>query len=129
MTPARRLAEIGRHLHAILGAPGLLIGVFSIVSFGFGLFVLAREYDRPMRTGRNAVHRIVGNWVRLPLDYLGRNLIDFTESWRDAPEDERPHRLEMLREALDQLGAELDRQSERFPLIHVVAMELAFNGS
>ncbi len=128
MTPVRRLAEIGRHLHGILGAPGLMIGVFSIVSFGFGLFVFAREYDRPRQTGRNAIHGIVGHWVRMP-DDLGLTLVDFIDRWRSAPESEKPARREALGQVLTDLGKELDRQSDRFPLIHVVSMELAVAGS
>ena len=49
--PARRLAELIGRLHAILGTPGLMIGLFSLLSFGFGLLVVAREYDRLRRTG------------------------------------------------------------------------------
>jgi len=128
VSPARRLIDLGRHLHAVLGGPGLLIGGFSVVSFGFGLFVLAREYDRPRQTGRGAVHRVVGHWVRIP-DYLGQTLVDYADAWRAAPTGERVMRQESLRQALVSLGGQLDRQGERFPLVHVVAMDLASPGS
>lgn len=128
MIHARRPAELGRHLHKTLGAPGLMIGVFSLVSFGFGLFVLAREYNRPRQTGRSAIHQIVAHWVRIP-DYLGSTLVDTADEWRLAPAGERPKRQQMLRQSLEHLGKELERQSERFPLIHVVAMELVSPGA
>ena len=88
MTPFRRLVEICRDLHAILGAPGLMIGGFSIISFVFGLFVFIREYDRPRQTGRNAVHRIIGHWVRVP-DDLGLTLVDFVDIWRNSSDAEK----------------------------------------
>jgi len=128
MTPFRRLTELTRHLHAILGAPGLMIGGFSVLSFVFGLCVFAREYDRPRQTGRHAIHRIVGNWVRVS-DDLGLTLVDFVDLWCDADDAEKPSRRDMLRQFLGHLGDELERQSERFPLIHVVSMELAAPGS
>ena len=72
MSPARRLAELTGRLHLILGTPGLVIGLFSIVSFGFGLLVLAREYDRLRHTSREALHRVVEGWVlNAPVDDLG----------------------------------------------------------
>ena len=42
-----RLIEALRRLRAILGAPGLMIGLIALLSFGFGLYVLASEYNRP----------------------------------------------------------------------------------
>ncbi len=119
-----RVIDLGRRLHLILGAPGLLIGAFSIVSFAFGLFVSVREYDRPGQTGRGAVHRIIGNWVRIP-DDLGLTLVDFVDHWREAPASEKPGRLAVLRRVVSRLGDELERQNERFPLIHVVALDVA----
>jgi len=124
----RRLGDLGRHLATVLGAPGLMIGAFSLLSFGFGLLVLANEYDRPRQAARAAVRRIVGHWVRVP-DYLGLTLVDYADSWRNAPSAERESRREMLRQALERLGNELERQGERFPLIHVVALELVAPGS
>jgi signal transduction histidine kinase len=124
---ARRLGDVGRHLLAVLGAPGLMIGVFSLVSFGFGLFVLANEYDRPRQAARAALRRLIGQWVRAP-DYLGLTLVDHADSWRNAAPADRLFHRDRLRDALAQLGEELDRQGERFPLIHVVAMELLVPG-
>ena len=123
MTGWRRTTELVRNLHAILGAPGLMIGAFSILSFAFGLFVLASEYDRPRKTGEQAVHRVLEAWVRSP-DYLGLTLVDQADLWRRASDEERPVRLRMLREALAHLGSDLDQLDERFPLISVVSMDL-----
>ncbi len=128
MNALRRLIALGRRLHVILGAPGLLIGGFSVVSFFFGLFVLAREYDRPRKTGKEAVHSIVEHWVRVP-DYLGLTLVDYTDLWHEAIGVERESQRGNLRQALDHLGNELDRLSDRFPLIHVVAMDLGPAGT
>ena len=123
MTPSRKLGDSVRRLHAALGGPGLLIGAFALLSFGFGLYVLVREYDRPRRTVRAAVDRIVGTWVRIP-DYLGRTLVDDVDDWRAAPPSQRALRKVRLEAAVRRLGAELDRQSERFPLLRVVGIEL-----
>jgi signal transduction histidine kinase len=128
MTAARRLAELVRRLHAILGAPGLMIGLFALLSFGMGLYVLAREYDRPRQTGRDAVHRVVDGWVHMPSGHLSLTLVDCVDFWREAPPAERPAQKEMLRLALEGLGRELDRQPERFPLIHVTALEVEAPG-
>jgi signal transduction histidine kinase len=127
MKGVRRLGDVGRRLLAVLGAPGLVIGVFSMVSFGFGLVVLANEYDQPRQAAREAVHRLVVRWVRVP-DYLGMTLVDYAELWRNSPAAERQVRRDMLRNAVSRLGAELDHQGDRFPLIHVVSLELVVPG-
>jgi signal transduction histidine kinase len=124
MTAARGLAELLRRLHAILGGPGLMIGVFALLSFGFGLYVLGREYDRPRKTGRDAVHRVVDGWARMPISHLGLTLVDYVDYWREAAPGDRPAHLETLRMMFERLGSELDRQPERFPIVHIVAMEI-----
>jgi signal transduction histidine kinase len=127
--PARRLAEFLGRLHAILGTPGLMIGLFSLVSLGFGPLVVAREYDRLRRTGREALHRVLEGWVRTAsVDDLGLTLADYAAFWRRARPGEREDRRVLVRQALLNLGDDLDRQAERFPLIQVVAMDLAPRG-
>ena len=65
--------------------------------------------------------------MRLP-GYLGTNLIDDVDRWRrSAPSEEGSRRAELDRAFAD-LGQELDRQSERFPLIRIIAMELVQTG-
>jgi signal transduction histidine kinase len=123
VTAVHRLRELGRHLLAVLGAPGLMIGVFSLVSLGFGLYVLATEYDRPRQVAHATMHRTVAQWVRVP-DYLGQTLVDHADRWRAAAANERPARLETLTLALSHLGAELERQADQFPLLHVLSLEL-----
>src|SRR6185436_18884646 len=91
--PARRVAEFLGHLHAILGTPGLMIGLFSLLSLGFGPLVVAREYDRLRRSGREALHRVLEGWVRTaPVDDLGLTLADYAAFWRRARPGEREDR-------------------------------------
>ncbi|HEX8199761.1 MAG TPA: ATP-binding protein [Isosphaeraceae bacterium] len=125
MRLARRPIELVARLHQVLGTPGLLIGLFSLVSFGFGLLVLAREYDRLRRTGREALHRVVAGWVlTAPVDDLGLTLVDHAALWSRAAPEERESRRQVLGRALQSLGNEFDRQAERLPLIQVAEMEL-----
>jgi signal transduction histidine kinase len=125
MRPAQRLTELVGRLHQILGTPGLVIGLFSVLSFGFGLLVLVREYDRLRQTSREALHRVIESWVlTAPVDDLGLTLADYAASWRRADPSERENRREMLSRALKGLGNEFDRQAERLPLLQVLAMEL-----
>ena len=122
-TATRRLLGFVGRLHAIVGAPGLMIGVVAVFSFIFGLYVLTREYDRPLQTNHRSLHQVLRRWIRTP-DYLGLTLVDHLARWREADPESQPARLERLRQALQQLGDELDRQAERFPLLHVTSMEL-----
>ena len=121
--PVRRLWGLRRRLYAILGAPGLMIVAISLLSFGFGLIVLAREYNRPRKTGLEALHQVISGWVSLP-DPLGRTLVDYVDLWRHADPDRKAGQLEVVHDAVFDLGYQLDQQSERFPLIWVVALEL-----
>jgi signal transduction histidine kinase len=127
MSPIRRLSEALRRLRAILGAPGLLIGCFAFLSFGFGLYVLVSEYNRPRQAAHDALHLFLRGWARAP-DYLGLTLIDYVDLWRHAPPDRRAARLAILGEALRDLGDELSRQNERLPLFRIVAMEVRPRG-
>jgi signal transduction histidine kinase len=123
MSAVGRLAAAAHRARSALGVPGLMIGLFSLLSFAFGLIVLIREYDRPREIGRTTLHQVIGGWVRLP-GYLGTTLIDDVDRWRrSAPADEPGRRAE-LHKAFADLGAELDRQSERFPLVRIIAMDL-----
>ncbi|MEJ7640052.1 MAG: hypothetical protein WKF75_19325, partial [Singulisphaera sp.] len=115
----RRLWGLRRRLYAILGAPGLMIGAISLLSFGFGLIVLAREYNRPRKTGKDALHQVISGWVSLP-DPLGRSLVDYVVLWRHADPHRKAGQLEVVHDAVYDLGYQLDQQSERFPLIWVV---------
>ena len=123
MRAARRGGALGRQLLTVLGAPGLMIGTFSLATFIFGLLVLMDEYDRPRQAARAAVHRTIAHWVRVP-DYLGLTLVDYADRWRNAPPTERAYRRDLLGQALERLGGELERHGERFPLIHVLSLEL-----
>jgi signal transduction histidine kinase len=122
--PLRPREALSR-LYAILGAPGVLIALFSLLAVVFGLVILAREYDRLRQTGREAIRPVVSGWVRSePIHYLGWTLADYADRWRRAPDAERSMRLEELRGALVALGDDLDRPERRSPLIEIVSMEL-----
>lgn len=124
MTLLRRIIDSVTRLRAILGGPGLMIGLFSLLSFAFGLIVLVREYNRPRDASRHAVHHLLSDWVRAP-DYLGLTLVDYVDRWHRAPAAEDATRKAMIARALNALGNELLRQGERFALIHVVALRLS----
>ncbi|WZO96715.1 sensor histidine kinase [Isosphaeraceae bacterium EP7] len=120
--PRYALDWLGR-LHRIVGGPGLMIALTSLVSFVFGLFMLVREYDKPRDSGRAVMRSVLKVWARAPY-YPGLNLIDWADRWREArPEDREPYVVE-LNSALMRLGGELIRQEERFPLVRVESMEL-----
>jgi signal transduction histidine kinase len=114
--------RLGR-LHRIVGGPGLMIALTSLVSFAFGLVMLVREYDKPRDSGRAVMRSVLKVWARAPY-YPGLNLIDWADRWREArPEDRGPY-VNELHAAMARLGGELQRQEERFPLIRVESMEL-----
>jgi signal transduction histidine kinase len=129
VTGERRFAEPLARLHAILGAPGLMIGLFSILSLWFGLYVLAREYHRLRNVGREALRPAISTWIRtVPVHYLGQTLADYADGWRRAPWGERNARLTALRQALAVLGNELHRPSLRAPLVEIEALDLVIRG-
>ena len=124
---ARRIATIPGRLHAVLGAPGVIIGLLSLVSFGFGLVVLVVEYHRPIQTGRAALHRIIGDWLRLD-DYLGYTLIDHAGRWATASPEGRPRAEKALARSVAALGEALSKDDAQFRLIRVTALVLAPRG-
>lgn len=124
---ARRVLVLLGRLHAILGGPGLMIGVVALLAFASGLVVLAREYNRPRATGREAVRQVVAHWVRTP-DYLGNTLVDGVALWHEASPDDRPARRLHLDQVLGTLGGELDRQAERFPWVRILSLRVKAPG-
>lgn len=122
----RRIIESFRRLHAILGVPGLLIGVFSLGAMLFGCIVMMREYDDIRQTRRDTMRDILAGWARtVPIDYLNVTLADYADTWRRAPDSRRTQALTDLRWAVGQLGAELDPPGRRSPLVHVTSLELS----
>ena len=126
MTSPRRV-ESGPPLTSALGVAGAIIGVLSLLSFGFSLVVLLDEYDHPIETGRSALHQVFEGWVRAD-DYLGYTLVDRVERWRSATGDERTRAERLVRRALDDLGAALARDDARFRLIRVDRLDLGSPG-
>ncbi|MFO0907700.1 MAG: ATP-binding protein [Isosphaeraceae bacterium] len=112
-----------RRLHAVVGAPGIMIGVFSIVSFLFGVYLFVGQYNRPKQTGRTALARLLAQWVRRP-DYLGLTLVDYASRWQNAPPANRSDDLATLQLALNQLGSDFDRQAESLPMVHLISMKV-----
>ncbi len=123
----RRLASYPARLHGVLGAAGVIIGLLSLLSFGFGLVVLVGEYHRPLQTGRAALHRIISGWLRLD-DYLGYTLIDHAERWRLASAEGRAKAGPLLARALTDLGDELSHHDAQFRLIRIIALDLGPRG-
>ncbi len=122
-----RLATFPARLHSVLGAPGVIIGLLSLLSFGFGLVVLAVEYHRPSQTGRLALRRIIGGWVHLD-DYLGYTLADHADRWQAASAEDRPRALRLLERALAELGQTLSNHDAQFRLIRVAGLDLGLAG-
>ncbi len=123
---AQRIAT-GRALAAALGAPGAIIGVLSLLSFGFSLVVLLDEYHHPEETSRAAYHEVFEGWARAD-DYLGYTLVDRVERWRAATNAERPRAERLVHRALDDLGTILERDDPRFRLIQVERLTLESPG-
>lgn len=127
MTTFRHLTEAVGRLRAILGTPGLMIGLFSLLSFVFGLFMVVREYNRPRQNELRALHKVLSNWVRAP-NYLGSTLIDYVDRWRQAPPDQKEAGRADLVAALQALGDELEHHAERFPLLEIVSLAVVTRG-
>ncbi|CAN5874188.1 hypothetical protein BH23PLA1_BH23PLA1_12960 [soil metagenome] len=130
MRPDRRLTETLSQLQAILGAPGLIIALVSVVSFGFGLIILAREYNRLGRTSREAYRRSLVDWVEsTPVDGQSRTLRDYAYFWRQATDpDDRAIQEAILQDVLQGLGADLDSQDDRLSTFIVLSLELGPRG-
>lgn len=129
MIPAPAPAHPLAKLHATLGTPGLMIGLLSLLSFAFGLVALARGYHQFRDTSRDALRRVIGEWVRItPVDHLSRTLKDHAYRWQQADAEGR----EALRPELDVrlavLGRELNQPGGSDPLIAIVSMDLSPDG-
>lgn len=108
-----------------LGTPGMMIGVFSLVSLAFGLSALARGYNQLREMSRKAIGQVIGDWVRsTPVDYLGLTLPDHLAHWQRADARTRPATTEDLRDRLNRLGRMLNRRGGPDPLVAIAAMEL-----
>ncbi len=127
MNPARRAWAYVAGLVAIVGWQGLMSGLIALAAFAYGLGMLAREYDRPGQIEREVLHNVLANWSLAP-DYLGKNLVDYADDWRAAPEPDRPILLERVRGSLRLLGEGLERRDNQFPLINVVGLTLRHRG-
>ena len=123
MTVARRAWGAVAGLVSIVGWQGLMSGLIALAAFAYGLGMLYREYDRPGQIEHEVLHRVLANWALAP-DYLGKNLVDYANDWRDADAAARPPLLERVRESLRQLGESLERHDNQFPLINVVGLTL-----
>ncbi|WP_169973722.1 sensor histidine kinase [Tautonia rosea] len=123
MSLARRLATATRKPVETLGAPGMIVGVVSVAALGFSLIVLAREYDRLRRTGREVSERSIESWARAtPVDEVGRTLADYADAWRSQPDD--PVLLGRVREALAALGGSAELSDPRFAVVAIERLEL-----
>lgn len=119
-----RVPPRGDGLRSTLGTPGLLLGLLSLLTLGFGLAILAREYDRLRRTGREALRPVLADWVRtVPVHYLGWTIVDYADRFHHATD--RAAALVQLRDALTRLGDQLDRPEFRqSQLLEVVELDL-----
>jgi signal transduction histidine kinase len=123
MSITRRAWTMVEGLVAIVGWQGLMSGLIALVAFAYGLGMLYREYDRPGQIEHEVLHNVLANWALAP-DYLGKNLVDYANDWREAPAAGRPVLLDRLRGSLRQLGEALERHDNQFPLINVVGLTL-----
>ena len=120
-----RPRPLGR-LHATLGTPGLMIGLMSLLAFAFGLVAAARGYDQFRDRSRDALRRVIAEWVRItPVDYLSRTLKDHAHRWQLADPAGREAQRPGLRDRLAELGRALIQPGGSEPLIAIVSMELA----
>ena len=121
MSPAPPRAD---GLRNTLGTPGLLLGLLSLLTLSFGLAILAREYDRLRRTGREALRPVLADWVRtVPVHVLGWTIVDYADRWRNAPD--RAAAQEELDKALTRLGDLLDRPEFRqSQLVEFIELDL-----
>ena len=127
MNPARRAWGYVSGLTAIVGWQGLMSGLIALAAFGYGLGMLALEYDRPGQIEREVLRNVLANWSLAP-DYLGKNLVDYANDWYVAPEADRPALMTRVRGSLRLLGEALERHDNQFPLINVVGLTLRHRG-
>jgi signal transduction histidine kinase len=104
-----------------------VIAGLSVLMFGFGLFIVRREYDHLARERVEVMRRLIGRWVRTAsADYLGsRNLVDDAEAWRRDP---GPAARAAVEARLVRMGAWFQEQNERSPVVEIVAMGLRQGG-
>jgi signal transduction histidine kinase len=121
------MRRLGRLLARDLGAAGLALAAFSLVSAAFGLVILIQEKDRLRRSGRDALRPVIAGWARtLPVDYVGATLADYAERWRAAPEAEKARRFDDLALALQRLGGRFDQpEMSRTQLVEIIRLDLA----
>ena len=122
-----RTASFILRLGSLLGWYGLMSGLIALIAFACGVGLLIQEYQRPHRTEREVLHRVLANWVLAP-DYLGKNLVDYSRDWRSAPPSARGPSLQRVQESLRQLGENLELHDTLFPLISVVGLSLRPKG-
>ncbi len=123
MSPSSERIARRPPLISALGVAGGIIGILSLLSFGFSLVVLLDEYDHPIETGRSALHQVFGGWVRSD-DYLGYTLVDRVERWRSSTGSERAKAERLVRRAVTDLGDALNRDDSRFRVIRVDRLDL-----
>ena len=113
------------HLHAALGTTGLMIGVLALLSFAFGLIAAARGYHQFRETGRDALRRVLGEWVRItPVDDLSQTLKDYADRWQRAEPAAREALKPTLHSRLAELGLALVQPGGSEPLIAIVSIDL-----
>ena len=127
MMIARRLARAASRWAAILGPPGLIVGVVSLAALAFSILIQVREYDLLRRTGRAASERAIASWAHArPVDQVGRTLPDYAELWRAAPESQA--RLDRLVGALATLGVGAEVPDPSFAAVAVERLRIAPRG-
>ena len=127
MMIARRLARAASRWAAILGPPGLIVGVVSLAALAFSVLIQVREYDLLRRTGRAASERAIASWaLATPVDEVGRTLPDYAELWRGEPES--PARLGRLEVALATLGLGAEVPDPSFAVVAVETLRIVPRG-
>ena len=127
MSAAHERITSGPPLTRALGVAGAIIGILSLLSFGFSLVVLLDEYDHPIETGRAALHQVFGGWVRSD-DYLGYTLVDRVDRWRSAPGAERTQAERLIRRTVRDLGDAVAHDDSRFRVLRVERLDLGSPG-
>ena len=89
MNITRKAWSYVKGLVAIVGWQGLMSGLIALAAFGYGLGMLYREYDRPGQIEHEVLHNVLANWSLAP-DYLGKNLVDYANDWREPPRPAGP---------------------------------------
>lgn len=109
----------------------MMIAGLSVVSFVVSLILLAQEYDRLRKTGREALRGVVASWVRsAAVDDVGQTMRDYAASWRSATEGPtKEARARTLAAALESLGRSSSRPADDvLGLVRVTELELEESG-